>query len=46
MNPAIQSAISDGKRQMGFYALLGLVALCYTALRFTYNPPFDATFLQ
>ena len=46
MNSALQSAISDGKRQLGFYALLGLVALCYTALRFTYNPPFDATFLQ
>ena len=46
MNFALQPAIQDGKRQMGFYALVGLVALCYTALRFTYNPPFDATFLQ
>ena len=46
MNSALQSAIQDGKRQAGFYALVGLVALCYAALRFTYNPPFDATFLQ
>ncbi len=30
----------------GFYLLLALIALCYTALRFTYNQPFDDTFLQ
>lgn len=32
--------------QAGFYLLLALIALCYTALRFTYNQPFDNTFLQ
>ena len=30
----------------GFLAALGLISLCYAALRFTFNPPFDETFFR
>ena len=29
-----------------YFVLLGLIALCYTALRYTFNPEFDDTFYQ
>ena len=32
--------------EAGFHALLAVAATCYAALRFTFNPPFDATFFQ
>ena len=27
-----------------FYAVLGIISLCYTALRFTFNQAFDPSF--